>query len=155
MKKQPDELKWNENLSQMGFSLDFGRKEVSIVYWPCEKYKIRFGWKKKKLMWPLGLIVINHCECCWSKYCICAVSNCIKIILLLLEKPIKKSQNCHSANVNKSVCIVHASPKSSSSAAVCDVAVGVRLHRKQSVCFWSNCVKRQAASEYCGFRLPQ
>lgn len=32
MKKQPDELKRNENLSQMGFSLDFGRKEVSTVY---------------------------------------------------------------------------------------------------------------------------
>lgn len=32
MKKQADELKRNENLSQMGFSLDFGRKEVSTVY---------------------------------------------------------------------------------------------------------------------------
>lgn len=92
-KKQPDEQKWNEKPSQMGFSLDSGRKEVSTIYWQTlwETWTEVWLLKKKNQCGPLGLIVINHCECYWSKYCICAISNCI---LLLLEKPIKKPQNC-------------------------------------------------------------
>lgn len=91
---------------------------------------------------PLGLIVINHCEYYWSKYCICAISNCIKIILLLLGKPIIKLQNCYLASVNKSVYIVSLSPKSSSSVTyrICEVAVAVMPCSECRVCFKANCV---------------
>lgn len=66
-KKQPDEQKWNEKPSQMGFSLDSGRKEVFTIYWPTlwETWSEVWLLKKKNQCGPLGLIVINHCEYYW------------------------------------------------------------------------------------------